>query len=118
LNVEIAPKRLELLHELLPNATSFALLVNPANSALAEPVSERVQVVARTLGMKLHVLHAGSEPELDAALAAVARLQAAGLVVGPDPFFNSRIEHLAALTSTRRCLLSTNGVSSPLPVGC
>jgi putative tryptophan/tyrosine transport system substrate-binding protein len=99
LNVEIAPKRLELLHELLPTATSFALLVNPANPALAEPVSERVQAAARTLGMKLHVLHASSETELDAALAAVARLQAAGLVVAPDPFFNSRIEQLAALTS-------------------
>ena len=99
LNVEIAPKRLELLHELLPTAPSFALLVNPANPALAEPVSERVQAAARTLGMKLHVLHASSELELDAALAAVARLQAAGLVVGPDPFFNSRIEQLAALTS-------------------
>jgi putative tryptophan/tyrosine transport system substrate-binding protein len=101
LNVEIAPKRLELLHELLPTATSFALLVNPANPALAEPVSERVQAAARTLGMKLHVLHASSESEVDAALAAVARLQAAGLVVGPDPFFNSRIEQLAALTSRR-----------------
>jgi len=99
LNVEIAPKRLELLHELLPTATSFALLVNPANPALAEPVSERVQAAARTLGMKLHVLHASSEPELEAALATTARLQTAGLVVGPDPFFNSRIEQLAALTS-------------------
>jgi putative tryptophan/tyrosine transport system substrate-binding protein len=99
LNVEIAPKRLELLHELLPTATSFALLVNPANPALAEPVSERVQAAARTLGIKLHVLHASSERELDAVVAAVARLQAAGLMVGPDPFFNSRIEQLATLTS-------------------
>jgi putative tryptophan/tyrosine transport system substrate-binding protein len=99
LNVEIAPKRLELLHELLPTATSFALLVNPANPVLAEPVSERVQAAARTLGMKLHVLHASSETELDAVLAAVARLQVAGLVVAPDPFFNSRIEQLAALTN-------------------
>ena len=99
LNIEIAPKRLELLHELLPTATSFALLVNPANPALAEPVSEHVQAAARTLGVKLHVLHASSEPELDAVLATAAGLQAAGLVVGPDPFFNSRIEQLAALTS-------------------
>jgi putative tryptophan/tyrosine transport system substrate-binding protein len=74
------------------------LLVNPANPSLAEPVSERVQAAARTLGAKLHVLHASSEPELDAVLASVARLQAAGLVVGPDPFFNSRIEQLAAST--------------------
>jgi putative ABC transport system substrate-binding protein len=98
LNIEIAPKRLELLHELFPTATSFALLVNPANPALAEPVSQRVQAAARTLGVKLDVLHASSEPELEPALA-TARLQTAGLVVGPDPFFNGRIEQLAALTS-------------------
>ena len=99
LNIEIAPKRLELLHELFPTATSFALLVNPANPALAEPVSQRVQAAARTLGVKLDVLHASNEPELEAALATTARLQTAGLVIGPDPFFNSRIEQLAALTS-------------------
>jgi putative ABC transport system substrate-binding protein len=99
LNVEIAPKRLELLHELFPTATSFALMVNPANPALAEPVSQHVQAAARTLGVKLDVLYASSEPELEAALATAARLQTAGLVVGPDPFFNSRIKQLAALTS-------------------
>jgi putative ABC transport system substrate-binding protein len=99
LNVEIAPKRLELLHELFPTATSFALLVNPANPALAKPVSEHVQAAARMLGVKLHVLHVSSEPELDAALGTAARLQVAGLMIGPDAFFNSRIEQLAALTS-------------------
>jgi putative ABC transport system substrate-binding protein len=99
LNVEIAPKRLELLHELFPTATSFALLVNPANPALAEPVSEHVQAAARMLGVKLHVLHVSSEPELDAALGTAARLQVAGLMIAPDAFFNSRIEQLAALTS-------------------
>ena len=98
LNVELAPKRLELLHELFPTATSFALLVNPTNPALAEPVSEHVQAAALTLGIKLHVLHASSEAELDAVLSTAARLRTAGLVVGPDPFFNSRIEQLAALT--------------------
>jgi putative tryptophan/tyrosine transport system substrate-binding protein len=99
LNVEIAPKRLELLHELFPTATSFALLVNPANPALAEPVSEHVQAAARMLGVKLHVLYVSSEPELDAALGTAARLQVAGLMIAPDAFFNSRIEQLAALTS-------------------
>ena len=74
-------------------------MVNPANPALAEPVSERVHVAARTLGVKLDVLNASSEPELEAALATAARLQMAGLVVGPDPFFNSHIEQLAVVTS-------------------
>ena len=103
MNVEIAPKRLELLHELFPTATNFALLVNPTDPPLAEPVSERVQAAARTLGIKLHVLHASSEPEFDAVFATALRLQAAGLVVGPDSLFNARIEQLAAL-SVRRAL--------------
>ena len=98
LNVEIAPKRLELLHELFPAATSFALLVNPTNPGLAEPVSRDVQAAARVLGVTLHVLHASSEPEVDAAFATAAQLRTVGLVIGPDPFFNGRIEQLAALT--------------------
>jgi putative tryptophan/tyrosine transport system substrate-binding protein len=99
LNVEIAPKRLELLHELFPTATSFALLVNPTDPALAEPVSESVQAAARAFGIKLHVLHASSEAEFDAAFATAVRLQAAGLVVGPDSLFNTRVEQLAALSA-------------------
>ena len=98
LNVEIAPKRLELLHELFPTATNFALLVNPTNPAVAERVSKDVQAAARTLGIKLHVLRASSETELDTVLATAARLPAFSLVVCPDPFFSNRIEQLAALT--------------------
>jgi putative ABC transport system substrate-binding protein len=99
LNVEIAPKRLELLHELFPTATSFALLVDPTYPALAEPVMRGVQAEARTLGIELHLLYASSASELDPALATAARLQVAGLVVGPDTLFNSRIEQLAALSA-------------------
>ena len=98
LNVEMAPKRLELLHELFPHRTSFALLVNPTHPALAEAVVKGAQAEARTLGIELHILHASSDSDLDAALATAARLQAAGLVVGPDVLFNSRIEQLAALS--------------------
>jgi putative ABC transport system substrate-binding protein len=103
LNVEIAPKRLELLHELFPSATSFALLVNPTSPALAEPVSTHVQAAARTLGINLHVLHASSESDFDAVFVTAARLQATGLVIGPDSLFNARIEQLASL-SVRRAL--------------
>ena len=98
LNVEIAPKRLELLHELFPTATSFALLVNPTHPALAEPVMRGVQAEARTLGIELHLLHASSDSDFDSALATAARLRVAGLVVGPDTLFNSRIGQLAALS--------------------
>jgi putative tryptophan/tyrosine transport system substrate-binding protein len=98
LNVEIMPKRLELLHEVFPTATSFALLVNPTTPALSEPVARAVQAAARTLGVKLNVLRASSESELDAVLATTTRLGTTGLVVSPDPFFNSWIEQLAAMT--------------------
>jgi putative tryptophan/tyrosine transport system substrate-binding protein len=82
----------------LSHRTSFALLVNPTHPALAEPVVRGVQAEARTLGIELHLLHASSDSDLDAAFATAARLQAAGLVVGPDVLFNSRIEQLAALS--------------------
>ena len=98
LNAEIAPKRLELLHELFPNATSFALLVNPTNPALAEPVSRNVEAAAHTLAIKLHTLHASRESDLDTVFATTARLRVAGLVVGPDTFFNTRIKQIATLS--------------------
>jgi putative ABC transport system substrate-binding protein len=97
-NVEVAPKRLELLHELVPTATAIALLVNPANPALAEPTTKELKAAARTLGLELHVLNASTEREFDAVFAKLVQLGAGGLVIGPDPFFASRSEQLAALT--------------------
>jgi putative ABC transport system substrate-binding protein len=92
----LGPKRLELLHELVPTATIIALLVNPTN-ANAETVSRDVQAAARTLGLQLHVLHASTERDFDTAFATLLQLRAGGLVIGTDPFFNSRREQLAAL---------------------
>src|SRR5262247_2177610 len=66
LNIEVAPKRLELLHELLPSATIMALLVNPAVPALAEPTSRTSQAAAQALGLQLHILHASNESDFDA----------------------------------------------------
>jgi putative ABC transport system substrate-binding protein len=97
LNVEVVPKRLELLHELVPMATVIALLVNPTIPALAEPISIASQVAARSLGLELHVLKASTEPELDAAFANLIQLRAGGLVIGSDVFFPSRSQQLAAL---------------------
>ena len=96
LNVELGPKRLELLHELVPTATIIALLVNPTNPD-AETVSQRLQAAARTLGLQLHVLHASTERDFDAVFATLVQLRAGALVIGADPFFNSRSEQLAAL---------------------
>jgi putative ABC transport system substrate-binding protein len=96
LNVELAPKRLELLHELVPAATLIALLVNPANPN-AETLSRELQAAARTLGLQLHVLRASTERDFDAVFATLLQLQAGGLVIGPDTFFVSRTEQLTAL---------------------
>jgi putative ABC transport system substrate-binding protein len=96
-NVEVAPKRLQLLHEVIPTARVMALLVNPADPALAEMTTKEVQAAARTLGLELHVLNASTERDLDGAFANLIQLRAGGLVIGGGPFLISRSEQLAAL---------------------
>ncbi len=98
LNVEVGPKRLELLHELLPTATIIALLVNPTNP-VAETLSRDMEAAARTLGLQLHVLKASTDQDLDTAFATLVQLRVSGLVIASaDGFFTGRVEHLAALT--------------------
>jgi putative tryptophan/tyrosine transport system substrate-binding protein len=98
LNVEIGPKRLELMHELLPSVTVIAALVNPTSSVLSEAYVRGLQVAARGLGLQLHVLNASTEQEFDKVFAELVQLRAGGLVITADQFFSSRIEQLAALT--------------------
>ena len=97
LNVVVAPKRLELLHELVPSARVAAFLVNPANPASTEPVLRASQLAAYNFGLELHVLNASTEGDFDAIFANVIQLRASGLVIGSDAFFTSRSEQLAAL---------------------
>ena len=97
-NVEVAPKRLELLHELVPTASVVALLVNPAEPALAETDTKEVQAAARTLGLELHVLNASSEDDFDPVFTKLTQLRAGGLVIGGGSFFASQRTQLAALT--------------------
>ena len=97
-NVETVPKRLQFLHELLPTARIMALLVNPAEPALAEVYTKEVQAAARALGLELHVLNASTERDFDGVFAKLIQLRAGGLVIGPGAFFTSRSEHLGALT--------------------
>jgi putative ABC transport system substrate-binding protein len=97
LNAEVTPKRLELLHELVPTATVIPLLVNPTNTALTESVLRASQAAAQALGLKLHVLNASSEREFDGVFEKVVQLRAGGLVVASDSVFTSRHEQLAAL---------------------
>jgi putative ABC transport system substrate-binding protein len=95
--VGLGPKRLQLLHELVPTATVIALLVNPTNP-VAETLSRDLQAAARTLGLQLHVLRASNERDFDTAFATLAQLRAGALVIGADPFFTSRSAQLAALS--------------------
>jgi len=95
LNVEVGPKRVELLHELVPSATSIALLINPTNPNGAA-LSREVQAAARTLGLQLHVLNASSERDFDPAFATLAQVQAGGLVIATDGYFLGQSELLAA----------------------
>jgi putative tryptophan/tyrosine transport system substrate-binding protein len=96
LNVEIAAKRLELLHELVPNANVVAVLINPGNPN-AESQTRDLRAAAHTLGLQLHVLNASSEQDFDKAFAMLAELRAGALVIGADAFFVDQSKHLAAL---------------------
>jgi putative ABC transport system substrate-binding protein len=96
--VEVAPKRLELLHELLPTAKVVALLVNPADRALAQAQQREVLSAARNRGLELHVLNAKSESDFDTVFADIKRLRVDGLVVGGGSLFLRGINKLAALT--------------------
>jgi putative tryptophan/tyrosine transport system substrate-binding protein len=97
LNTEVGQKRLELLHQVIPSASIVALLINPTNPVISEPLARDVQAAARKLGMQLHVLRAGSDGEIEAAFADLRGLQVSGLMIGSDQFFNSRSKQLAAL---------------------
>jgi putative ABC transport system substrate-binding protein len=97
LSVELAPKKLELLHELLPSATTLALLVNPTNPIAAESQSRTVAAAARTLGLQVHILHSSTEGDFDSVFARFSQTSAGALIVGSDLFFTSRSERLAAL---------------------
>jgi putative ABC transport system substrate-binding protein len=101
LNVEVGPKLLELLHEVVPTATAMAALVNPTNPN-ADTLSRSLQAAARTLGLELHVLHASTDRDIDMAFARLVQLRIGGLVMGADVFLITREEQLAALALHHR----------------
>jgi putative tryptophan/tyrosine transport system substrate-binding protein len=101
LNVEIEPKRLEVLRELLPTTTIMALLVNPINyQAVVESQLREAQAAAHTLGLQtIHVVEASTERDLDSAFSTLIQLRVGGLVISPDTFFSGKSAELAALAS-------------------
>jgi putative ABC transport system substrate-binding protein len=100
ITVELHPKLLELITELVPRAGVIALLMNP-NNPNAERVMRDVQEAARAKGVQLTIVKAGTESEIEAAFASLVQQQAGALVVGADAFFNSWREQLVALASRR-----------------
>jgi putative tryptophan/tyrosine transport system substrate-binding protein len=97
LNVEIGPKRLEILRAILPSATNIAVLLNPTNPDLAKAFVRELEPAARATGFRLHKLEAGTDRELDEAFAAFSKLHADALVISPDTFFTTRAERIAAM---------------------
>src|SRR6516162_5708263 len=98
LAVELVPKRLELLTELVPQAQMVALLVNP-NNPYTEPMIRDVQEAARAKRVQLPILQATTASEIDTAFATLANLHAEALVAGDDTFFTSRREQIVALAA-------------------
>jgi putative tryptophan/tyrosine transport system substrate-binding protein len=96
LNVEVGPKLLELLHEVVPQARAMAALVNPTNPN-ADSLSKSLRAAAHTLGLELHLLEASTDHDIDAAFARLAELRVGGLLVGADVFIITREEKLASL---------------------
>jgi putative ABC transport system substrate-binding protein len=96
--VELEAKLLSLLHELVPRATVAGILVNPGNPS-AESYMSAAQDAIRAFGTEFHVLNARTDGQIDAAFAALSRLRAGALLVGADPFFETRRERLVALAA-------------------
>ena len=94
---QLGTKRLELLRQLIPNATVIAMLVNPNYAPASDEVRD-VQAGARILGLQINVLSASAESEIDSAFASVAQ-QSAALIVGTDPFLISRRDHIVRLAA-------------------
>jgi putative ABC transport system substrate-binding protein len=97
-SLDLTPKRVEMVSELVPGAKVIAVLVNPTN-AVAEHTVQSAKEAARVKGVQLHILDASTESEIDAAFATLVQLRAGALVLPSDPFFNSRLDQLVALAS-------------------
>jgi len=95
LGVELVAKRLELLHELLPGATRIALLVNPNNPDIKQNTIQHSEAAARRLGLQIVVLKAGTESEIESAIATAVQQQADALSIAPDAYLSSRNRQIA-----------------------
>jgi len=99
LNSLVTPKRLELLHELVPKASVVGLLVNPTNPALVETETNQAMSAAKDFGITLHVLNASSEGDFEGTFAKLTELRAGGVIIGADPLFTSRSARLGEIAA-------------------
>ena len=97
LNVQVTPKRLEILHEVVPAAAVIAVLLNPTSPTTGSQL-KNLQVAADALGVRLHILHASTQRDFAAVFETLAQVRPGGLVVASDTFFATHAEQLAALT--------------------
>jgi putative ABC transport system substrate-binding protein len=104
----LVAKQLALLRELLPGAARVAVLVNPADAARAESILRNVESAARVIGLQIVFLNASTAREIDTVFASLVREQADALLIGSDPFFNSRRVQLATLAA-RHTIPSASG---------
>jgi putative ABC transport system substrate-binding protein len=102
LDVEVAAKRLELLHELVPPAKLIAVLVNPTNRVEAEIETRQLEAAARILGVQLLILNARDSTEFEAAFATLVLERAGGLVISSDPTSFIQADHIVALADRYR----------------
>ena len=99
MNSDLGTKWLGLLHDLLPDATRFAVLVNPENPTTAEPMIKNVQAAASTIGRQIEVLNASSNRDIDTAFANLVQKRAAALLISTDALF---LEGRVQLSRRRR----------------
>ncbi len=102
LGVELGSKQLEFLHEMVPAATRFAMLINPTNPVVAETHLKTIPAAAASLGLELHFLRASTDGDFEAVFTDMLRLRVAGLMISADAFLNSRNEVLAKLAIQHR----------------
>ena len=102
LNAEVAPKRLELLHEFVPAAKSIALLVNPANPHAAEAQANELKASVRALGLQLTLVKASNAIEIEEAFSVLVRDRVDALQIGVDPLFGNHIDQLVALAKRQK----------------
>jgi putative ABC transport system substrate-binding protein len=96
-SLELGPKQLQILHEMVPSAKRIGLLVNPDSRAIADKQTRDLEATAGTLGLELNVLHARTPDDFDAVFASLARAGAGGLIIGSEALFTGGSEQLAAM---------------------